>query len=123
MLNLNSIMIGSMHPEKLAAFYEKVFMRPADNTEGTWSMWQAGSCNFSIGEHSEVKGMSKEPERLILNFETTDVKKEFERIKAAGGKVVKEPYEMMGAWIATFADPDGNFFQLMPPWDSSWDKK
>ena len=41
---------------------------------------------------------------------------EFERIKAAGAEVVKEPYEIEGMWIATFADPDGNYFQLMSPW-------
>lgn len=31
--------------------------------------------------------------------------------------VVKEPYELQGMWIATFADPDGNYFQLMSPWE------
>ena len=34
-------------------------------------------------------------------------------------KVIQEPYEMGGGMIATFADPDGNYFQLMTPWDSS----
>ena len=51
----------------------------------------------------------------MFNFETKEVKKEFERIKKAGATVIKEPYEMSGAWIATFADPDGNYFQLMTP--------
>lgn len=56
----------------------------------------------------------------MMNFETAEVKEEFERIKAIEGvEVIKEPYEMSGAWIATFADPDGNYFQLMPPWDNA----
>ena len=46
------------------------------------------------------------------------MKDEFERIKAAGATVIKEPYEMGDAWIATLADPDGNYFQLMSPWES-----
>jgi predicted enzyme related to lactoylglutathione lyase len=25
--------------------------------------------------------------------------------------------ENTGGWIATFADPDGNYFQLMTPWE------
>lgn len=116
MLNLNSIMIGSANPKALADFYTKVFGRMPDMGEDTWYWWQIGAVNFSIGEHSEVKGMSKEPARLMLNIETPEVKKEFERIKDAGATVVKEPYEMQGAWIATFADPDGNYFQLMSPW-------
>ena len=58
---------------------------------------------------------SKNPARIILNFETKEVKVEFERIKAIEGtQVIKEPYQMGSAWIATMADPDGNYFQLDP---------
>ena len=54
---------------------------------------------------------------MILNFETKDVREEFDRIKGAGATVIKEPYELQGMWIATLADPDGNYFQLMSPWE------
>ncbi len=118
-LNLNSVMIGTSQPKVLAEFYEKVFAKKADMEEGGWYGWQVGSAFFSIGEHSEVKGTAKEPQRLILNLETRKVKEEFERIKAVGATVIKEPYEMQGAWIATLADPDGNYFQLMTPWEST----
>lgn len=116
-LNLNSIMIGTTQPGALGAFYEKVFGRPADMVEGDWYMWQAGNCSLSVGEHSEVQGQSKEPSRIILNLETKQVKEEFERLKSAGTTIIKEPYEMGGGWIATLADPDGNYVQLMTPWE------
>lgn len=119
MLNLNSIMVGTMQPKVLADFYEKVFDKGADMVEeGSWYGWKVGNTFFSIGEHSEVNGKAKEPQRIIINLETKEVKEEFERIKAAGAEVIKEPYEIQGAWIATFADPDGNYFQLMTPWDN-----
>ena len=121
-------MIGTKDPKVLAEFYEKVFGKPADWSDGGWYGWQIGNTQLTIGEHSEVKGKAKEPQRLIINFETDKVKEEFERIKAAGAEVIKEPYEMSaegestaegnGMLIATFADPDGNYFQLMSPWDS-----
>jgi len=117
MLNLNSIMIGSTHPKKLAEFYEKVFGKPADWAEDNWYGWQTGKTHFMVGAHSEVKGKAKEPQRLIINLETKEVKKEFERIKELGAKVIKEPYEMEGMLIATFSDPDGNYFQLTSPWE------
>jgi predicted enzyme related to lactoylglutathione lyase len=118
MLNLNSIMIGSSQPKVLADFYEKVIGKKADMEEGGYYGWSAGSTFISIGEHSEVKGKAKEPQRMIMNFETKEVKEEFERIsKIDGVEVIKEPYEMEGAWIATLADPDGNYFQLMTPWE------
>ncbi len=109
-------MIGTQKPKVLAQFYEKVFGKKPDWTDGDWAGFSTKSCFLTIGFHDKVKGKSKNPERIILNFETKEVKKEFARIKKSGAKVIKEPYEMQGAWIATFADPDGNYFQLMSPW-------
>ena len=119
MLNLNSIMVGTKEPKILAEFYKKLIGRASDMGEGDeWFGWQVGNSFLTIGIHSEVKGKAKEPQRVILNFETKEVKKEFERIKKLGAKVIKEPYQMEGFWIATFADPDGNYFQLMTPWET-----
>ena len=118
MLNLNSVMIGTMQPEEMAAFYEKIFGRKADMVEGKWHGWKVGDSFFSVGEHSEMGGKAKDPGRMMLNLETAEVKEEFERMKKAGAHVVKEPYDMndSGMLIATLADPDGNYFQLMSPW-------
>ncbi|MEP7167262.1 MAG: VOC family protein [Candidatus Woesebacteria bacterium] len=117
MLNLNSIMVGSAQPKVMADFYEKVFEKKPDMTDGDWAGWTVGSTFFGVGAHSEVKGKSKDPSRMMFNLETKEVKEEFARIKALGATVVKEPYEMGGAWIATLEDPDGNYFQLMTPWE------
>jgi len=110
-------MIGTSKVEEMGEFYRKVVGRPADMQEGGWYGWQIGRCFLTIGEHSEVKGNAKEPQRVIFNFETKDVQSEFERIKEIGAVVVAEPYEMGGGFIATFSDPDGNYFQLMTPWE------
>ncbi len=114
-MNLNSVMIGSAQTKVLAAFYEKVLGRKAEWSEGGWSGWQVGSSFLIIGEHSEVKGKAKEPQRVFFNFESKEVKEEFTRIKGLGAKVIKEPYEMENMWIGTFADPDGNYFQVVSP--------
>ena len=118
-LNFNNVMIGSAQPEVLGDFYTRVFDRPADMKEGGYYGWQVGAAWLSIGEHSEVKDRAKEPQRVIVNFETKEVKEEFARLREAGATVVKEPYELEGMWIATFADPDGNYFQLMSPWEQT----
>jgi len=117
MLNLNSVMIGTKQPTALAAFYEKALGKPADMVDeenGFWG-WQVGSSYFSVLDHSEMGGKTKDPGRVMLNFETSQVKEEFERIKALGATVIRAPYEMGGGWIATLADPDGNYFQLVSP--------
>ena len=117
MLNLNSVMIGTKQINVLAAFYEKVLGKPADMADEEYGFfgWQVGSSYLSILDHSEMVGRSKDPGRVLFNFETPQVKEEFERIKALGGAVIKAPYEMEGGWIATLADPDGNYFQLVSP--------
>ena len=117
MLNLNSVMIGTKQSKVLAAFYEKVLGKPADmvdSEQGFWG-WQVGSAFLSVLEHSEMGGNAKDPGRVMFNFETAQVKEEFERIKAGGGVVIREPYPIGEGWIATLADPDGNYFQLMTP--------
>src|SRR5215207_6125595 len=108
MLNLNSVMIGTKQSKMLADFYEKVFGKPADmiDNENGFFGWQVGSSYFSILEHSEMGGNAKDPGRVMMNFETTEVKEEFEKIKSAGAQVIREPYEMGGGWIATLADPE-----------------
>ena len=122
MLNLNSIMIGTENQKELAAFYEKVIGKKPDMVDSNFSGWMIGSCFLRVGGHDKVKGKSANPERILLNFETKDVKEEFNRIKGLGATVVKEPYnpDPQGhgdVLIATFADPDGNYIQLMTPWE------
>ncbi len=117
MLNLNTIMIGTKQLKVLTAFYEKVLGKPAEmvDVENGFFGWQAGTAYLAVLDHSEMVGRTKDPGRVMLNFETLQVKEEFERIKALGGTVIHEPYEMEGGWIATLADPDGNYFQLVTP--------
>jgi predicted enzyme related to lactoylglutathione lyase len=68
----------------------------------------------------DLNGDESAPGRIIYNIESDDVKGDFDRFKGAGTIVIREPYDFEqapGAWIATFADPDDNYFQLMSPFD------
>jgi predicted enzyme related to lactoylglutathione lyase len=116
-MNFNNVLIGSEDPARLAAYYTKLFGEPAWKDD-TYSGWLLGTGAITVGPHSEVKGRNPQPGRLILNIESDDVQADFDRFKAAGATVVREPYtfeQAPGSWIATFADPDDNYFQLMSP--------
>ncbi len=118
MLNLNSFVLFSQNPKVLIDFYTKVFQLKPDWAEGELVSWTVGASFFTIGPHSQVKGKSKEPVRMMCIFETNNVEKEVERIKALGAKVIAEPYhpqESPKQVLATLADPDGNTFQLETP--------
>src|SRR5438132_1513997 len=85
------------------------------------------SAAFSAGEPSCSSivcigvgaGRTHQPGRLVWNIESADVKGDFEKLKAAGATVIQEPYhpgdDDSEVWIATFSDPDSNYFQLVSP--------
>ena len=115
-MNFNSILIGSEDPQRLSDYYSKLFGKPL--MDDGYSGWQIGTGFVSVGPHDQVHGKNPQPGRLLWNIETPDVKGEFDRLKAAGAIVVREPYsfdQFPGSWIATLADPDDNYFQLMSP--------
>jgi predicted enzyme related to lactoylglutathione lyase len=120
MLKLSGVMLGSADPKVLGEFYTKIFGKPGWQQDD-WYGFDIGGANLMVGPHSEVKGKNDMPGRIMFTLETAEVKEEFKRIKGLGAEVVAEPYNPSQAddesmLLATFADPDGNYFQLASPW-------
>lgn len=116
-MDFNSILIGSDDPARLVEYYTRLLGEPVMAGD-PYATWQIGRGYVTVGPHSEVTGHNAQPGRLIWNIETSDVAADFERLTVGGAIVVTAPYEMDGAegmFIATLADPDGNYFQLMTP--------
>jgi predicted enzyme related to lactoylglutathione lyase len=116
-VNLNSILIGSEDPKRLTAFYTAMFGDPGWE-EGGYTGWRIGTGFLTVGEHDQVHGRNSEPGRIIWNIESQDVVADFARLNDAGATVVREPYSPDGGTeglIATLADPDDNYFQLVSP--------
>ena len=116
-MNFSGILIGSEDPERLAAYYTKLLGASVWNQDG-YTTWQIGTGGVTVGSHDQVQGPNTHPGRIIWNIETPDVRGEFARFKEAGAMVIREPYSMddeQEYWIATFADPDDNYFQLVSP--------
>ncbi len=119
-MNMNGILIGSEEPGRLVEYYSKLF-GPPGLEGGGYSSWRIGTGWITVGPHDQVKGKNQHPGRIIWNIETPDVRAEFERLTRAGAEVVREPYDPGGPeddpemLIATFADPDDNYFQILSP--------
>lgn len=119
-MKLKGIMIGSENSKVLGEFYTKVFGKPGWQKDD-WYGFDIGGGTLMIGPHSEVKGKSQSPGRLIIAIESGDLQNDFTRIKDLGAEVIAEPYQPNkdnnpDTWLATLADPDGNFLQLAAPW-------
>src|SRR4029077_21215281 len=110
-------------PAALVEYYTKVLGAPTF-AEGGYAGWAIGSGWVYGGADPGVNGDIPMPGRIIWNIESDDVPGDFERMKAAGAIVVAEPYSfdadgtMSPASIATFADTDGNYFQLTSPFET-----
>jgi predicted enzyme related to lactoylglutathione lyase len=117
-MDFNSILIGSADPDRLVSYYTRLFGEP-QMSDGGYTGWQLGRGWVTVGPHDEVHGQNAAPGRIIWNIETPDVRGDFDRMVAAGAIVVREPYGFddapPDALVATLADPDDNYFQLMSP--------
>ena len=116
-MKYSGAMVGSSNPKALGEFYAKVLGKPGMQ-EGDWYGWADGM-QLMIGAHSAVQGKNEQPERIILVLQVDDVKAAFDELKSYGATVVAEPYQPDEAgtmWLATVADPDGNYLQLSLPW-------
>ena len=116
-MKFNSVLIGSENPQQLKDYYTKLFGKPTFEDSGYFG-WRMGDGAITFGPHDQVKGKNREPGRVIWNLETDDVKGEFEKLRRAGATVIREPYQLGDQgefYIATFSDPDNNYFQLMTP--------
>lgn len=119
-MKLSGIMLNTEDAKKLSEFYTKILGKPDWEMNGMYGYGGTGN-NIMIMNHSEVKGKNAMPARIMLSFAVDDTKKEFDRIKEAGAEVVAEPYQpdkdnQPNIWLATLADPDGNYIQLSTPW-------
>ena len=120
-MKLIGIMLGSDDAKALGEFYTKLFGKPGWQ-EGDWSGFDIGGGSLVIGSHSEVKGTNDMPARMMISLTSTDMLNECKKFKELGATVVAEPYQpdkdkSPDTWLATFADPDGNYIQIATPWD------
>ncbi len=114
-MNVNSLMINvtSEQPQALVAFYRDIVGLKA-NPEIGEGAFDIGGASFLIDSHSETKGPTKEPQRVLINFFVDDLAAEQERLEGQRVKFIRRAgREEWGGIISTFLDPDGNYCQLI----------
>jgi lactoylglutathione lyase len=113
---VNSVLIWTEDMNKLAPFYRDTLgLKTTDMGEEFAVFELGGAQQLALGVHSEVKGKSKEPNRVMVNLDVDDIQAEYERLKAKGVQFLRPPSPEPadeGMIIATLQDPDGNTLQL-----------
>jgi len=117
---MEGVTLFSANPKQLADFYGKTvgvkmtFEAELGGGDDLYGFEAKGGANLYITSHSRVKGKNSQPERMIVNWEVDDIEKETARLKKAKVKLVADIYHIQDyGYIATFEDPDGNYFQLV----------
>ncbi len=118
---IESITLFSEDAKRVADFYKdkvglKMTMEAEVGEEGEnlFGFEFEGGPGLYIMDHSEVKGTSTQPERIIFNLEVDNIEENVKRLDEAGVKKIKDTYHMQNyGFIATFEDIDGNYFQLV----------
>ena len=111
-----TVMLASSEPERLAAFYENVLqLERVPNYHDP--VFQLGGSLLRIIHHSAVHGTNQMPARCQLNLFVADAMAECARLTAQVTFVRPPEREPWGGIVATLADPDGNYIQLIqtPP--------
>lgn len=103
--------------QELGAFYQQVLgLEPAWASDEVIGFVVEGF-RLEIMAHSQVSGPNKTPQRMFFDLQVVDVRAEFDRLIELGAEVVQAPYdyadEQVSFTLATLADPDSNYFQLV----------
>jgi predicted enzyme related to lactoylglutathione lyase len=112
---LGGVSIWSSDVKNLVPFYRDVVgLKVQMDTPEFVLFGEPNEPALGIGKHSEVKGKTSDPYRIMVGFRTDDVQADFARMKLAGAAFIDEPNLQPGGglWIATFRDPEGNIGQL-----------
>ena len=91
------VIIWTENMAAMAAFYRDTLGMPVHSERPHFVAFEWGEMRFSIGSHSEVHGRNAEPQRIMVNFGTSDIHALHERLTAAGVRFVRPPERSTGA--------------------------
>ena len=111
---LSGVIIWTDQFTNMVTFYGKVLGLSPHSVKSDFVAYKWGNTKFSIGQHSEISGESKDPYRIMLNFDVSDIKLLCQKLTGKGVRFIRKPErEHWGGVVATFNDPDGNIIQLL----------
>jgi predicted enzyme related to lactoylglutathione lyase len=106
---IGSLLVGSSNVDQMKEWYRKAF----DTKENDMGAFQFGNLQFFVESHSEVSGPTKEPARVIINFDVDDARALEAHLNEVGATWIRPVEQESFGLIGTVADPDGNYVQII----------
>ena len=111
---LAGLIIWTEHIDVLSNFYRDVLQLVPHSVKSDFISFKWGDTRLNIGTHSDIKGLSKDKFRIMINLRVNDVRAVHRHLAERGVDFMRTPeQEYWGGWICTFSDPDGNIIQLV----------
>ena len=108
------VIIWTEHLDELLVFYQDTLGLTPHSVRPDFVSFIWGDVRLGIGRHSEIKGVTKDPYRVMVNLGVDNIHKAYDALRAKGVSFIRPPeQEHWGGWVATFSDPDGNTIQLL----------
>jgi predicted enzyme related to lactoylglutathione lyase len=96
--------------DRMQVFYAEALELPlAFRDQDNWCQFKAGPVAFALSSASEA---AKDARGSVVVFDATDVAAAAARIERLGGRHLATREMGTHGSVATFADPEGNLFQL-----------
>jgi len=100
--------------DAMARFYRDRLGLTPRSSKPDFINFDWGGIRLSVSVHDGVRGVSRDPLRIMVNLAVDDIRAVHARLAAAGVVFTRPPErEEWGGQVATFIDPDGNTLQLM----------
>ena len=113
------VVIWTDNLDRLTSFYCDILGLKPHSVRPDFVAFKWGDMRLSLGVHSEVRGRTREPHRIMVNLGVKDIQRVHETLRSRGVEFLRPPEkEHWGGWVGTFSDPDGNILQLMQQPDS-----
>jgi predicted enzyme related to lactoylglutathione lyase len=106
---VGSLLLGSENVDEMKTWYRRAF----DVEENAMGAFELGGVQLFVEPHSEVSGRTMEPARCIINLDVDDARTLVEHLKDLGAVFVRKLEAEPFGLIATVADPDGNYLQVI----------
>jgi predicted enzyme related to lactoylglutathione lyase len=111
--SLDSILLASTNPERLAAWYVAALEPEGDTKADEYRFLTFGGFNIIIDSRDDITDVNPEPGRLIHNFDVDDARAIVSRLEGMGTKWLADLEDRDGSLFATAIDPDGNYVQVI----------
>jgi hypothetical protein len=116
-LKPGSMLLGTTRPAELRAWYTKA-LAPGSTGEGAIDL---GGFLLVIDGRDDVEPKNDQPGRTIINFHVDDFDAVEAQLNAAGVEWISVEDRAKGRF-GTFADPDGNYLQIIEWKKDGWDR-